>query len=115
MNLTKRNQSKPGKLNSEDEMIQMLEIKGGKVQNELPLMEGSYICVIISNKEKTVKEYQMEYFAIIDEMCMSTGNDRYTIHEMFKDYQKISSTRDIPIEQWQLVIWKLKEYCLINS
>lgn len=116
MKLAKKNQPKPGKLTHIDEMIQEITIVNNKVVNELPLLPGTYTIAVISNKERTRKEWEMYWFSIIDEFVLQTGNDKYTTHELFKQHYGISSTKDLQSESdWQVAVNALKCWTLINS
>lgn len=53
------------------------------------------------------RDYQKAYFAMLDTCVMHTGNNRYTLHEMFKEEKEIKTTKNLSVGQWQKV---LKEF-----
>ncbi len=116
MNLTTKTQKQPGKVVHTDHMIQQIEMKGNKVLNTLPLLDGEYTIIVLSNKDRTRREWEMYWFSIIEEFVLQTGNDKYTTHELFKKEYGIASTKELQSDTaWQAAINELKKWTLMNS
>lgn len=97
-------------------MLVVLEKKDGQFNEQfLELMgllgDGKYIVDVRSlNPLKTEREFQNEYFALIDLVRNVTGDTRYSIHETFKDYRKVETTKDFSLQDWVDFIAAFKWY-----
>jgi negative regulator of genetic competence, sporulation and motility len=111
--LNKKTTQQPGKLTQQDDMIQQLEIRNGKAVNELPLLEGTYTVIVLSNKERTYREWTEYWFSLILEYCNETGNSKYDVHRWIKEHIGIESTKDI--QDWDATIQKVKIWCMTHS
>ena len=85
-----------------------VQVKSGKIVDELPLENNFYLMQIFPEKCKTLKEYQAQAFVNVDEYCNSTGNQRYEIWQQFKEENNIESSTKIPLEQFPEVIEMLR-------
>lgn len=92
--------------------IKNKEIRGGKVINDyLKTLDGNYVVDIRpENNLTTPKECRAAYFFKIDLVVASTGDERYVIHERFKAYAKIDSTKNFTVVDWRNFIQKFQEY-----
>lgn len=92
------------------------EKNSGKFSEELKsflgmLEDGRYILSIRSlNPFKSEREFQNEYFALVDSVRDITGDTRYEIHESFKVERNIETTRDFGLQDWIDFIEAFKWY-----
>jgi len=88
------------------------EIRGGKIINDyLKTLNGNYTVDI--NEENTMStpaECRAAYFFKIDLVVAATGDERYVIHERFKEYSKIVSTKNFTVVDWRNFIKKFQIY-----
>lgn len=88
--------------------MQKIQIKNNKCCTDLFLEDGEYLIKAISiRQDKNLKEWQKYYFACIDEFANATGNTRYAIHDKFKEYAAIDSTKNIKLDDWAEIIERL--------
>jgi len=87
-------------------------VRGAKeIQNYLKKLNGNYIVDISEeNTMSTPAECRAAYFFQIDLVVASTRDERYAIHERFKEYTKIDSTRNFTVVDWRNFIQKFQEY-----
>jgi hypothetical protein len=72
------------------------------------LEDGHYIVSIDKiNPLVTTRDYQKAYFDKIDRCVECTGNSRYTIHDEFKKFCEIATTKDLGIIEWRSLLNKL--------
>lgn len=69
------------------------------------LEDGHYLVTIKKlNEAKTSRDYQEQYFLLVDIVVADTGNDRYAIHEQFKQHQfekkGIGTTKGLTVNEW---------------
>ncbi len=77
------------------------------------LESGKYIISVRPFVPKTQRQYLEQYFSMVDEAVMHTGNDRYTIHAEFKNHAGIGSTKELTTnEDWLNFIDKFKWWSL---
>lgn len=93
-------------------MLVQAQLASGKITNTYILQDGRYLLNIIPIKDKTKKEFQENYFAVLDEICNDTGNKRYDLHNTFKKEVNIESIKNITIEEWPQILYKLKMWCI---
>lgn len=88
------------------------EIKGGKAINDyLKTLDGNYTVDI--NEENTLatpKECRAAYFFKLDLVVQATGDERYTIHERFKEHMGIASTKGYTVVDWRNFIKNFQIY-----
>jgi len=85
------------------------------------LPDGQYwisVKEVEHNPLVSARDYQKLYFTLLDEIVYKTGNEKYTLHEMFKDEYNIASTKGQSIDWWQSTIktfkwWVYKELDII--
>ena len=105
-----------------------VKIEKGKVtDNALRLRDfitsqddGDYIISIVKvNPLVTPRDYQKAYFDKVDKCVLSTGNDRYTIHNSFKQHSNITTTSNLSILEWRnllmnFTIWAYSNFdCIV--
>lgn len=87
-------------------------VKGGKeIQDYLKKLNGNYTVDI--NEENTMStpaECRAAYFFKIDLVVAATGDERYVIHERFKEYSKIVSTKNFTVVDWRNFIKQFQIY-----
>ena len=96
-------------------MLRKITIKSNRIQEELGLEDGIYLAQIFPEKCKTIKEWQQNLFACIDDYCMATGNNRYVTWDEFKAENGVITTKDIPLEEFPRLLENLKFYLLSIS
>lgn len=75
------------------------------------LEDGKYLIKINPIKAlKTLREFQNEYFALVDTVVSTTGSTRYEVHEAFKNERKIETTKDFNLDDWVNFIEAFKWY-----
>lgn len=92
-----------------------VEVKKGKIVSNnttlrdyfTSLDDGEYIISIDRiNPLISPRDFQKAYFDKIDICVSCTGNDRYTIHEAFKEHSAIESTKDLDVKDWRDLLGK---------
>lgn len=79
------------------------------------LQDGLYIIDIHNmNPLKTEREFQKEYFSLVDAVVDYTGDTRYTIHNRFKKERNIETTKDFSLQDWVDFIDHFRWYCFKN-
>lgn len=77
--------------------------------------DGEYIFTIESiKKDKTLRDYQEEYFAKLDSACSTTGYQKYELHEMFKNHCAIESTKAFTVIDWIKYLKDFSWWCFSN-
>lgn len=65
------------------------------------LEDGKYLISVRSlNIQKTEREFQNEYFALVDIVRDYLGDTRYIIHDRFKKERNIETTKDFSLQDW---------------
>ena len=92
-----------GKISSEyEKLIAMLE-------------DGKYLITVRSlNESKTERDFQNEYFALVDEISCHTGDSRYSIHLTFKKHRDVSTTTNFDLQDWVNFIDALRWWAFNN-
>ncbi len=73
------------------------------------LQEGKYIVEIKPlNALKTEREFQKEYFSLLDQIVAFTGEQKYNIHTEFKKERNVETTGNFTLEDWITFIDALK-------
>ena len=87
-------------------------IQGGKlISDYITTLNGIYRVLFIPDSGMTtVTECRAAYFAKVDVVVDHTGSKRYTIHEEFKEHQKIVSTKDLTVVDWRNLIKQFQSY-----
>lgn len=84
------------------------ELPSDFIKQLLALDNGRYLINIRCLDLKSIRDYNKEYFACIDEVVAYTGEKRYEVHERFKADQGILSTKDFTEEDWVKFIADLR-------
>ena len=92
------------------------EIRGGKVINDyLKTLDGNYTVTIEEeNTLTTTKECRGAYFFKVDLVAKTTGDERYAIHERFKEHLGILSTKNFTVADWRNLIKQFQIYIFDN-
>ena len=87
-------------------------VKGGKeIQDYLKKLNGNYtVDINEENTMSTPKECRAAYFFKIDLVVGATGDERYAIHERFKEHAKIPSTKNFTVVDWRNFIKQFQIY-----
>lgn len=100
-----------------------VKIEKGKVtSNRDKLLElvgvssdGDYIISIDKiNPLVTARDFQKAYFDKIDICVSCTGNKKYVIHDEFKKFSGIDSTKNLSIQDWRDLLTKLTWWAYDN-
>lgn len=66
------------------------------------LADGEYIVSVdMVNPLTTVRQLQKAYFDLVDQVAKDTGNGRYTIHDAYKAYHDMDTTKGLTIDEWR--------------
>lgn len=100
-------------------MLIVLDKKNSQVSEQFSelvgsLPDGRYIVQIRELGGKTLRDYNEQYFAMIDIIRDHSGDDRYTLHDMFKTHEEIQTTKDFTLEDWVRFIDALKWWAFNN-
>lgn len=87
-------------------------VRGAKeIQNYLKKLNGNYIVDISEeNTMSTPAECRAAYFFKIDLVVATTGDERYAIHERFKEETGIKSTKNFTVIDWRNFIKQFQIY-----
>lgn len=73
------------------------------------LDDGDYLLEIAAiNPLKTEADFQRAYFASVDLCVMESGNSRYIIHDAFKDFKNVESTKNFNLSEWKKFLEEFK-------
>lgn len=91
-------------------------VKGGKeIQQYLKKLDGNYIVDINEeNTQSTPKECRAAYFFKLDLVVQATGQERYDIHNRFKQDIGITSTKNFTVVDWRNFIRQFQNYIFEN-
>ena len=79
------------------------------------LDDGVYILNLRKiNGSKTVRDFQNEYFALVESVSQITGNIKNEIHENYKLISNVQSTKNFSVENWLKFIFNFKKYYFDN-
>lgn len=87
-------------------MLVVLDIRAGELDGNFlqsleNLDDGRYLVTVREiTAEKTTREYQEQYFAMVDAVRDHQGDSRYVIHERFKAHQEVVTTTGFSIQEW---------------
>lgn len=92
------------------------KIIGGKLINDyLKTLNGNYtVDINEENSLATPKDCQKAYFFKLDLVVAATGDERYVIHERFKNYMKVTSTKEFTVVDWRNFIKQFQTYIFEN-
>lgn len=69
------------------------------------LEDGQYLISISQMKEDvTIEDYRKSYFSKVTICSLETGNSKSDLHNMYKSYYNISSTKDLKLEDWKMFL-----------
>lgn len=87
-------------------------VKGGKeINNYLKTLDGNYtVDINPENTLATPKECRAAYFFKLDLAVQASGNERYHLHNMFKEHIGITSTKNFSVVDWRNFIKQFQNY-----
>lgn len=97
-------------------MLIQAKIKNGLLLNDLRFLEdGEYYFKVISIEEKTINSVKRNYFVLLDDFCMQTGNNKYQIHDQYKNFKQIATTKEFLLQDWidfleEFKFWSMDKY-----
>jgi len=95
-------------------MIIISEIKNKKIKIPIDVDDGKYTIQIIPVLLKSSKEFQAMYFLMVDIVRNYSGWTRYEIHEAFKVYSEIATTKNFGEDDWSIYIDRFR-YWVFNN
>lgn len=82
--------------------------------------DGEYLMILLKTSERTVREWQQYYFAVLDGY-VDTGYTKDEIHQMvktelFKELwgKKIKSTTQLDCEMWNVLFFNLRNWLALK-
>jgi hypothetical protein len=104
------------------------EIKNGKFisdkqrfrQSIGSLPDGRYLFCLISTQDRTPRDWQNYYFAILGEWSLDTGYTKDDLHQMIKSelfpqvFETETSTTALDGDQWQILMWNLENWLILK-
>jgi len=91
-----------------------IQVKSGKIVDEIASQDGFYLMQIFPEKCKTLVEWRKQYFMVIEEFAAHTGMTKYEIHEEFKKENALESITKIELDKWPEIIESIKFWCLMK-
>jgi len=84
------------------------------------LPDGDYFHCLIKLSNRTQREYQNHYFAILGEWSQDFGWTKSELHDLVKEelfvnlFNEEISTADLTVEQWNIVFLNLENFLIIK-
>jgi hypothetical protein len=82
--------------------------------------DGSYLLLLLKTEDKTAREWQNYYFAIIGEWSLDTGYTKKELHHLIKDdlfpqlFDGETSSTELDTDQWKILMWNLENYLILK-
>lgn len=97
-------------------MLTIAKVLNGNIEISLyGVPNGRYLCKLIPlNDNKSTREWQQYYFALVDLVSNHTGEYKQDIHSRFKQEYGIESTKELDSEHWNEYILSFKNYIFNN-
>ncbi len=82
--------------------------------------DGKYLVVLYKMTEKTTREWQEYYFAVLGEWCNDFGISKDQLHdevktELFPElFEDITSTTNLTNEQWNILFLNLNNFLILK-
>lgn len=103
-------------------------IKGGKFfsnkkafrERVETLPDGNYFMVLIKQFDRTVREWQNHYFAVIGEWAQDMGWAKEELHDYVKEnlfvelFDEPISAAKLTLEQWNIVFLNLENFLILK-
>lgn len=103
------------------------EIKNGKFISDkqrfndsmASMPDGQYLWCLIKTQDRTPRDWQNYYFAVLGEWSLDTGYTKDNLHQMvkadlFPELFTETSTTDLDADQWNMLIWNLENYLILK-
>src|SRR5688572_21213691 len=84
------------------------------------LPDGNYFMVLIKQFDRTPREWQNHYFALLGEWSNDMGWSKSDLHDYVKEhlfnelFDEEISTADLTIEQWNIVFLNLENFLILR-
>jgi hypothetical protein len=84
------------------------------------LPDGNYLMLLIKQFNRTVREWQNHYFAILGEWSNDMGWSKSDLHDYVKEhlfnelFGEEISTADLTEEQWNIVFLNLENFLILQ-
>lgn len=99
-----------------------IEVKNGKITSDTQqvkdifslLDNGTYILSLERVGFSSVTDYRKAYFDRVQACSLSTGNDKYTIHEAFKSFMNVNTTKEFNESDWKMFLNKFSWWAFDN-
>jgi hypothetical protein len=103
-------------------------IKNGKFQSDRKLFQervaslpdGNYFLMLIKQQDRTERDFQNHYFAILGEWSLDCGYTKEELHELIKEelftelFDGAISTSMLTVEQWNIVFLNLENFLILK-
>lgn len=82
--------------------------------------DGRYLFCLIKTQDRTLRDWQNYYFAVLGEWSLDSGYSKDEIHQMVKTelfpqlYEQETSTRDLDEDQWNIMMWNLENWLILK-
>lgn len=81
--------------------------------------DGSYLLVLYKMTDKTTREWQQFYFAVLGEWSNDTGLTKDELHdlvksELFPELFDATSTTDLTVKEWNVLFLNLENFLIIK-
>jgi hypothetical protein len=104
------------------------EIKDGKFisdkerfkQSIASMPDGKYLWCLIKTQDRSPRDWQNYYFAILGEWSLDTGYTKDELHQMVKNelfpqlYEGKASTTELDVDQWNMMMWNLENWLILK-
>lgn len=84
------------------------------------LPDGDYVMLLLSQNDKSTRDCQNRYFAILGEWSLDVGETKSHLHEMVKNelffdlFGEVASTTDLSADEWTVVFWNLENWLILK-
>ena len=84
------------------------------------LPDGDYLFMLLKTQDRTPRDWQNYYFAIVGEWSLDTGYTKDDLHQMVKAelfpqlYESETSTTSLDSDQWQVLMWNLENWLILK-
>lgn len=84
------------------------------------LPDGDYLFCLIKTEDRTPRDWQNYYFAILGEWSLDTGYAKGELHQMVKDqlfpqlYDNFTSTTELDNDEWKIMMFNLENWLILK-
>lgn len=81
--------------------------------------DGKYLFCLISIQDRSPREWQNFYFAVLGQWSLDTGYTKDDLHQMAKDelFPELTdktSTGDLDADEWNVIMWNLENWLILK-